>query len=166
MAGPDIEQVLREHGPMLLRIAFAYERRAAVREELAQEMALAVWQALPSFRDQGSLRGYVARVAQFVGLDHIRKRPRALETNLDADTLHDAAATPEHHTDAQRQRARLLRAVRALPTGQRECMLLALEGFDHGEIAKSLGVKVNSIDQRLSRARSRLRQTLEDERAQ
>ena len=49
-------QALAEHGAALARLVAAYERRPALREELLQEIALALWQALPAFRGEASLK--------------------------------------------------------------------------------------------------------------
>ena len=40
------ERILGEHGAAVSRLAFSYEAVAGVREELVQEIALAIWQAL------------------------------------------------------------------------------------------------------------------------
>src|SRR5690606_9657647 len=72
----DAIAVLREHGPLLRRLASGYERNRSDREDLVQEMAIAIWRSLPKYRGDGSLKGYVAKVAQFVALERLRrKRP-------------------------------------------------------------------------------------------
>jgi Sigma-70 region 2 len=50
--------VMRQYGPALSRLAFGYERLPSVREDLSQEIALAVWQALPHFRGECSERWF------------------------------------------------------------------------------------------------------------
>ena len=47
-------QVMQEYGPMVGRVAASYEFNPALKEELAQEIALAVWRALPSFGGRSS----------------------------------------------------------------------------------------------------------------
>ncbi len=69
-------RILREYGPALARLAFGYERVASVREELMQEIALAIWQALPHFRGECSERTFVYRIGHNRGLTHAyRRRP-------------------------------------------------------------------------------------------
>lgn len=163
MATPDIDAVLQLHAPMLYRIAAGYARTRQARDDLAQEMSVAVWKALPAFRADGSLKAFVARVAQFTALDHVRvKRGRDDTDELDV-ALESTDVRPDDHAHAAQRRACLMQAVRALPTGQRECVLLVLEGFDNRDIAAILGVPNNTIDQRLSRARQQLRRTLEND---
>lgn len=162
MTAPDIESVLREHGPMLLRMAAAYRGRRTGTDELAQEMAVAVWQALPRFRGEGSLKGFVARVAQFAALDRLRVTNARNEIGIDDLAIESVESTPEAYAETSQKRRDLMRAVCGLPTGQRECVLLVLEGFGNNEIAEILGIATNTVDQRLSRARVWLRGQLED----
>jgi RNA polymerase sigma-70 factor (ECF subfamily) len=155
LATPDIEAVLREHGPMLGRIAGSYESEPARRDDLLQEISLAVWKALASWRGDASLRTFLARVAHNRAIDHLTREKRAR-----GDELHDEHADPDaspfHHAEAHQRRKDLLAAVRALPLGQRQVVVLALEGFSQREIGDTLNLEENTVAQRLSRARRQL----------
>lgn len=55
------ERILREYGQALGRLSFGYERVASARDELMQEIALAIWQALPQFRESArSVHSFIA----------------------------------------------------------------------------------------------------------
>jgi len=157
----DIDAVLREHGAMLFRIASGYTRTNAARDDLAQEMSVAVWKALPAFRGDGPLKAFVARTAQFAALDHVRKRSNRVDGDAIDDSFESHDPRPDEHAGQSQRRRHLLQAVRDLPVGQRECVLLVLEGFSNREIAEILGMPGNTVDQRLSRARQHLRTLLE-----
>ncbi len=157
----DIDAVLREHGPMLFRIASGYTRTTAARDDLAQEMSVAIWKALPAFRGEGPLKAFVARTAQFAALDHVRKRSNRFDSDAIDDSFESHDPRPDEHAGQWQRRQQLLQAVRGLPVGQRECVLLVLEGFSNREIADILGMPGNTVDQRLSRARQHLRTLLE-----
>ena len=159
---PDIDALLREHAGMLFRIASGYTRTLAARDDLAQEMSVAVWKALPAFRGEGSLKAFIARTAQFAALDHVRKRSNRFDNDEIDESFESHDPRPDEHAGQSQQRQQLLQAVRALPAGQRECVLLVLEGFNNREIADILGMPGNTVDQRLSRARQQLRKTLEE----
>ena len=156
---PDIETVLREHGPLLSRIAASYERDAMRREDLLQEISLALWRAIGGWRGDASLRTFVARVAHNRAVDHIARHSRLGETELD-DQHPDPAVDPLRHAEVQQRRAGLLGAVQALPLRHRQVVVLALEGFSQREIAQSLGLEENTVAQRLSRARRQLREQM------
>lgn len=157
---PGIEDVLREHGPMLSRIAGSYEHERGRREDLLQEMSLAVWRALPRWRGDASLRTFIARVAHNRAVDFLSRR-RIREDELDEHHPDPhPAADPLHQAEAQQRRRDLLDAVRHLPLGQRQVVVLALEGFSQREIGEALGQQENTVAQRLSRARRQLREWL------
>ena len=151
----DIEAVLREHGPMLARIAGSYESEPARRDDLLQEISVAVWRALPSWRGDASLRTFAARVAHNRAIDHLAREKRARGDELHEDHV-DPDANPMQHALAHQRRKDLLAAVRDLPLGQRQVVVLALEGFSQREIGQSLNLEENTVTQRLSRARRQL----------
>lgn len=159
------DRLLHEHGPALSRLAFGYEKRRAVREELMQEIALAIWQALPRFRGDCSERTFVFRIAHNRGLTHAMRR-RPSHEPLDAVGGHVEPADPRPRPDeqaAERVRRDWLRdAIRRLPPILRETLMLALEDFPTGEIAEVLGISENNVAVRLTRARKALKQFLEE----
>ena len=151
----DAEAVLREHGPMLARIAGSYESEPARRDDLLQEISVAVWRALPRWRGDASLRTFAARVAHNRAIDHLAREKRARGDELHEDHI-DPDANPVQHAVAHQRRKDLLAAVRELPLGQRQVVVLALEGFSQREIGETLNLEENTVTQRLSRARRQL----------
>ena len=165
MSTLDPAAVLHEHGGLLRRMACGYERNPAERDELAQEMAIAVWKALVRYRGDGSLRAFVAKVAQFTALERLRGRRPAPGPEAALATVAGPEPGPQACAEATQRRDALMDAVQELPLGQRECVLLALEGFGNREIAQMLGTGANTVDQRLSRARSWLKKRMEQTHA-
>ena len=64
---PELAHVLAEYGPSLGRVVAAYAGSSADREDLAQEIALALVRALSRYRGESSLRTYVLRIAHNSG---------------------------------------------------------------------------------------------------
>jgi RNA polymerase sigma-70 factor (ECF subfamily) len=159
---PIFEDVVREHGPMIGRLAASYELHRARREELRQEILLAVWRALPSYRGEASLRTFVARVAHNRAATHVaREAAEPRRAALDPEWPEDGSGPHETVERADRA-AVLLAAVAALPLGLRQPVLLTLEGFAPREIADVLGTTANAVSIRLTRARDALRERMED----
>jgi RNA polymerase sigma-70 factor (ECF subfamily) len=159
---PSFEDVVRDHGPMIQRIAAAHEADAGMREDLAQDILYALWRALPGFRGDCALRTFVARIATNRAVTHVQRalrRPPSLE--LPAN-LPEPGAGPEQSAIAADRAERLRAAVRALPLALRETALLALEGLSQPEIAEVLGVTTNAVAVRMSRARTELRSIMGD----
>jgi RNA polymerase sigma factor (sigma-70 family) len=158
-------RVMRQYGPALSRLAFGYERVASVREELMQEIALAIWQALPHFRGECSERTFVYRVGHNRGLTHAYKR-RPAHQPLDGlpPLLEpvDPRPHPEQQAATTHQRDRLRSAIQRLPLPYRQVVMLMLEELSHAEIAEILGITESNVAVRLNRARKALKEALEE----
>jgi RNA polymerase sigma-70 factor (ECF subfamily) len=159
------DQILRREGAALRRVAAAYETDAARREDLFQEICLAIWQALPRFRGESSERTFLFRIAHNRGLTHRSRRPVASLDLEEAETVADPKPGPEAEAGEAQRRERLRSAVLSLPLEPRQVISLTLEGLSTREIAEVLGITENNAAVRLSRARRALRQILETEKA-
>ena len=158
------EQVAREHDAMIKRIVSSHEMAPHLAEELVQDIYMAIWKALPSFRRDASLRTFVARIATNRAVTHV---VRALKLPPSSEVREDLPASdpsPETRAIVQDRRTHLLVAVRQLPLTYRETVLLALEGLTAGEIADVLGISANAVAIRLSRGKELLRGLLENTR--
>lgn len=157
------EALLGEHGAMLRRIASAYEADRERRRELEQDILLAVWRALPRYRGEGPLRGFIARVAHNRAVTHVaREAAEPRRQPLDEEAPSDEPS-PQETLEARDIQRRLAGAVRALPLSLRQCAVLTLEGFAPAEIAGMLGLSANVVSIRLTRARAALRPLLNPE---
>jgi RNA polymerase sigma-70 factor (ECF subfamily) len=156
----DFDDVVERHGPMIRRIAASHEARPDLAQELVQDILFAVWRALPSFRGDGSLKSFVARIAGNRAASHVAKAVRAPAGDDIDPEWPSAESSPETAVLAGDRQARLLVAVRELPLVSRQVVTLTLEGFGPGEIAAALGLSANAVSIRLTRAKDHLRQRL------
>ena len=164
MQDPDRERrflaLLNANLPALGRLAGSYVRSSAEREDLLQDIALALWQALPRFRGDSSERTFLFRIAHNHCINHItRRRPMASLQELELDPP-DGSISIETRLNAQQDSARLTEAVRQLPLIQRQVVVLALEDMEYAEIAQVLGITENNVGVRLNRARATLRRQM------
>lgn len=156
MREEEFTTVLREHAGLLSRVAASYEADPALRDDLLQDMALALWRGLPTWRGDAPLKAFIARIAHNRGATHVvgqlrRSPPLALNEQL-VDLKHG----PDEYTRLEQRRLRLQDAVRALPLARRQVVTLALEGFSHAEIAQALGISEGNVAVLLNRARGAL----------
>lgn len=155
--------MLSEYGTPLARLALSYEAVASVREELVQEIALAIWQALAHFRGECSERTFVYRIAHNRGLSHVlRRRPshQPLEEIGESDQPVDPHPLPEEQAVRTDQREHLMLAVQSLPVTHRQLIVLMLEDLSHSEIADVMGITENNVAVRLTRARKALKDAM------
>jgi RNA polymerase sigma factor (sigma-70 family) len=160
---PSFDRIIAEHGPLVSRIAMSYEADAALREDLTQQIFLAVWQALPSFRADSSLRTFIARIAQNRSISYVAKQVRQPPTAEVPEELAAANPSPEESAIEASEHRSLLDATRRLPLPQREVVVLLLEGFDYAEIAEMLNIAPNALALRLTRAKAGLKKLLEQQ---
>jgi len=154
-------RILGEFGPSLDRLAAAYEADPAERDDLLQDISFAIWQALPSFRGECSVRTFVYRIGHNRGLTHrARRKIRATEPLESADVVADLRNDPEQALHRNLSRERLQAAVRQLPEGARQVVVLSLSGLSAAEIGEVLGITENNAAVRLSRARRALKSLL------
>ncbi|HJS92592.1 MAG TPA: RNA polymerase sigma factor [Steroidobacteraceae bacterium] len=151
------EQVAAEHAPMIRRIAASHEANTHLAQDLIQEILFALWKALPSFRGEGSMRAFVARIATNRAVSHVKQAIRLNEGGEITEQLPMPGETPESRVVALDQNARLLAAVRSLPFVYRQVVMLTLEGLKGEEIASVLGISANAVAIRMSRAKDMLR---------
>jgi RNA polymerase sigma-70 factor (ECF subfamily) len=163
MVHPDrFQQLFATHRSAVARIAAAFEADPDERDDLVQEIAVAVWRALPSFRGDCSERTFVLRIAHNRSLTHRLRRGRRREAALEnLPDLPDPGPDPAARAERLHTYAHLLAAVRRLPEALRSVTLLRLEDLSLAEIAEVLGISENAATVRLSRARTQLRLTLE-----
>ncbi|MBL4683155.1 MAG: sigma-70 family RNA polymerase sigma factor, partial [Nannocystaceae bacterium] len=69
-----VADVLREFEGCLQRAICGYSAPGAERDDLSQQVALALVQALPRFRSQCSMKTYVLRIAHNSGMTFVRRR--------------------------------------------------------------------------------------------
>ena len=151
------DRILQEQGAMIKRIASSYEAEPHLAEELVQDIYLAIWRALPSFRGSSQLRTFVARIATNRAVTHVKralKSPTSLEINEDIPAPGDS---PESRAIALDEQSKLMSAVRRLPLSYRQTAMLTLEGLTPKEIGDVLGISANAVSIRMARAKELLR---------
>lgn len=158
------ERILATQGPALSRLAASYTNTLSDRDDLLQEIAFAIWQALPKFRGDCSERTFAFRIAHNRGITYL-SRARAQNTDpIEEIEVHDPAPGPESNL-SQRQRAEKLReAVRRLPIAYRQVITLTLEGLGYKEFSEVLGISESNVGARLTRARQLLLEGLEGQK--
>jgi RNA polymerase sigma factor (sigma-70 family) len=155
-----LRRVLHDHGAALSRLAAAWTRTTAEREDLLQDISLALLVALPRFRGECPERAFIWRVAHNRCLVAARSRRRHVD---DERLLEQASTDPSPLTRMeQHQRARALQsAVARLSEDQRAVIVLSFEGMSHQEIGEVVGASANAIGVRLHRARAALAEALQ-----
>ncbi len=150
------------HGPRLHRLARRYTACEADAEDLTQEVFVALYRSLPSFRGESSLATWSYRVALNCCLKYAAKiRP----VTVPYDDARAEAAPLEHgpmHQAARRELTdHLHSALDGLSPDHRAVVVLhELHEMTYAECAAILSVPIGTVKSRLSTAFRRLRVSL------
>ena len=117
------QDLLGRHMAALRRLAWSYARDEF--EDLFQEIATALWTALPGFRGDSSERTWVYRVAHNTAISFAVQRKRRAGREATGESAPDPAsdANPERDAIGQQQRARCGPLCKRCPseTGRSSC---------------------------------------------
>lgn len=160
---PSIESLL-EHRSYLHRLA--RKLLAGRRDEsAASDLSQATWAAALENRSgpRGDARAYLsATMRNLLGKERRGRRRR--EGRESQVARPDREPSTDAIVEREEWRGRVLAAVRALPGGERDAILLRyFEGLPPRRIAKRLGIPVETVKTRIQRGQARLRIQLEEE---
>ena len=161
----EFTQTIKQYGPLLSRVASGYEANDALRQELLQEIAIAVWQGLQRFEGKSSVKTYILKIAHNRAVSHIAANAR-LPASEPLDDNHIpslvTAFSPELQASQDSQLKALLSIVRQLPLPGRQVLTLSLEGLSYEEIAEICGLTRNHVGVILKRAKSEVVRRMEN----
>lgn len=150
-------QVSGLHSGLITRIALSYEADQALRRDLIQDILLAIWLALDSYRGDASLKTFVAAIAQKRSISHVTRRAREPMQELLTDHFVSAALSPDEIAVQNDLKKHLIVSIQKLPIPQREAIVLCFEGFSYGEMSEVLGISANAVMLRCQRAKATLK---------
>ena len=152
-----IALILQEFRRRVFGLAYSFLRNREAAQDVAQDVFIKVWRALPGFDGRASLSTWIYTITRNASLSALRAR--RLQSSLsdpdvmDAVDATDAAPSADTIVDG----VSLQRLVDQLPTKQRQViMLFYMEEQSHEEVATMLAMPVGTVKTLLHRARARL----------
>ena len=153
-------QLYNQFAGLMLTVCRRYLKRQEDAEEALLLGFAKVFRALPTFRQEGSLEGWVRRIMVNEALMELRRREPLHLSFEEFAQPENLAATPAT-ADTQLHAEELLALLQELPVGYRTVFnLYALEGYSHPEIAEALGISEGTSKSQLSKARAMLQRRL------
>jgi RNA polymerase sigma-70 factor (ECF subfamily) len=180
-----LEDLVRRYHGSLLRLALVLLRNRASAEEVVQETWKCVVEGLDSFEGRSSLKVWICRILTNRARTRLIRERRSVPFSALGDSDADEPAvdptrfspggqwadppqrwnenTPEKLLMQKEAMEYLERALHQLPASQRSVVTLRdVEGFDSDEVCNVLGIRETNQRVLLHRARSKLRQALEE----
>lgn len=170
-------RLVLEYQALAYNVAYRVLGEAEAAEDATQDAFISAYKHLDAYRG-GSFRGWLMRIVTNACYDELRRRKRRPAVSLeDMLTAPDGTenengavlATPDDAPEEQMQRRELAGAIQDcldhLPDDMRTVAVLCdVQGLDYAEIAAATGVALGTVKSRLSRARARLRDCLQEVR--
>jgi RNA polymerase sigma-70 factor, ECF subfamily len=153
---------MREHSSIALRTARAFEFDSAAQADLLQEILVAWWRSIRNFPNSANPRQWLYRVSLNTALTWQRRecrRHRVIDQAEPFAQLVESTAQPVDPVDRDAIND-LYRAIQQLRPADRALILLHLDGFSYGDIARTLGTSANAVGSRLTRTRDSLAKLL------
>ena len=157
------EQLYERHNRRVYSLCLRMTQNPSEAEDLAQEAFIQLFRTIGSFRGESAFTTWLHRLTVNQCLMHFRKRSVKLEnTTAEGETpAQIVRGTENPNAMPILDRIALDNALSQLPPGYRTVFVLHdVEGHEHEEIAKKLGVAVGTSKSQLHKARMKLRKIL------
>jgi RNA polymerase sigma-70 factor (ECF subfamily) len=160
------EELVTKYQPKVFSMALSFTRNREAADDLAQEVFLKAYLALPRFHGKSEFGTWLYRISVNHIKDYLRKKGRAKEVSLDdvpeisfSDRERTEKAQLESETEARRTLVQ--RFVQGLPEKYRVIVTLRdIQGLAYEDISRILRLSPGTVDSRLHRARRMLRTKL------
>lgn len=159
-----LDEAMNQHGDDVFRLMYAYVHNESIAEELAQEVFVKCYLALPKYKQQSSLKTWLYRIAINHAKDYLKSwyhrqvvtHDTYIVTNCDERTV-------EQQIIEEQQAEELMHSLLALPIKYREVLyLFYYEEQTIVEIAQLLRSNSNTIKTRLRKGKQLLKRTMEE----
>jgi len=157
------EELVVKYQPKVFSMALSFTRNREAADDLAQEVFLKAYLALPRFHGKSEFGTWLYRISVNHIKDFLRKKGRAKEVSLDdvreisfSDREQTEKAELERETESRRTLVQ--RFVQSLPEKYRVILTLRdIQGLSYEDISRILRLSPGTVDSRLHRARRMLR---------
>jgi RNA polymerase sigma-70 factor, ECF subfamily len=165
------ERIYRLHNRRVYALCLRMVGNTAEAEDLTQEAFLQLFRKIHTFRGDSAFSTWLHRLSVNVVLMKLRKKTLP-ETSLEETTEPDEetggprkdVGGPDLLLTGSLDRVNLQRAIEQLPPGYRAAFVLHdVQGYEHNEIADIMGCSVGNSKSQLHKARTRLRDLLQEE---
>ena len=149
------ERLVPAYRRRVFGLSYSLLRDRGAAEDLAQEVFVKLWQALPRYDGRARLSTWIYAITRNAAISALRGRRRSISMSDPA-----VLAEVESHTEAAEigpEDAALWRQVEALPDKQRQAVILYYQDERPvDEVATMMGLPVNTVKTHLHRARASL----------
>jgi len=155
------ELLYRKYAKKMYGICMSYAKDRSMAQEILQDGFVKVFKKIDTFKEQGSLEGWIRRIITNTALDYLRQKSKLYEfiddnKEVEEERL-DNSILENINADG------IFKLIGQLPEGAKAVFnLYAVEGYSHKEIAEKLEITEGTSKSQFKRARSLLKTLLRD----
>ena len=140
----------------MLAVCYRYTKSIADAEDVLQEGFVKAFKNLYQYKGEGELGAWIRRIMVTTAINYLKRNARYQSELLFPDE-HLHAVDNEAHPEVKMAAKELADLIRQLPPGYQTIFnLYAIEGFNHVEIGKILGIQESTSRSQYARARALL----------
>jgi len=157
------EELVTKYQSKVFSMALSFTRNREAADDLAQEVFLKAYLALPKFHGRSEFGTWLYRISMNHIKDFLRKKGRAKEVPLDdvreiSFSDREQAEKAEQERETEVRRTVVQKFVQSLPEKYRVILTLRdIQGLAYEDISRILRLSPGTVDSRLHRARRMLR---------
>lgn len=145
----------------MLSVCYRYTKSMADAEDVLQESFVKVFFNLHQYQSKGELGAWIRRIMVTTAINYLKRNAR-YQSELVFMEEHLHAVNNEAYPQILMEAKELADLIRQLPPGYQTIFnLYAVEGFNHVEIGKMLGIQESTSRSQYARARALLIQWIE-----
>ena len=159
----DLAALVETYSSLLFRVAHSVLRNQAEAEDVVQDVFVRVLEHRRTLMAIREMRVWLVRIAWNLAIDRRRRiQPEQMDDSFAQSLVASSVPADKALGEAQRMRT-VLRELERLPKAERHVLLLsAVEELGTAEMAEVLGRSESAVRALLFRARTRLRERLEE----
>jgi len=167
------KEIFEKYSPIMMGVCMRYLKDKHVASDIMQEGFIVVFTKISQYKGLGSFEGWIKRIMINLSLRYLKIKAKTHFYDIDElDKYADLQANSGEQnidfndkksviTNTEISQNDIFNAVAELPDGFRTVFnLYVMEGYKHKEIAKELGISINTSKTQLLRARKQLQDKL------
>lgn len=147
------------YSPRILAVSMRYAAGRDAAYDILQDTFIKVFERIGSYKNEGSLEGWIRKICVNTALDHIR-RNRMDKFTDDVDDVKFKLSSNETPLDDMLAED-LMEVLQSIPVGYRTVFnMYVIDGYTHKEIAEQLNISESTSKSQFSRARAMLQKII------
>lgn len=158
------ESIFKSYYPSLTRYATSILRDINIGEEIAQEVLMYIWEKRHQINLTSTLKAYLFSSVKNKCINYIRIELPKLQATTDLSGVAALGQTPFASDNSELIKRKIQHAIDQLPTKCKNIFVLSrYGGLTYNEIAEELEISVKTVENQMSIALKKLKESLSEE---